>query len=72
MDKEEMEAKVHELAQLSFDLGEVRKAESHVRARDRVMRRDDVVSCTIRPDGSLECLGDDGSVTIRVAGWRGR
>ncbi len=72
MDKKEMEAKVHELAQLSFELSEVRTAQANVRARDRVMLRDDVVTCEIRPDGTLRSMDINGTYTIRPAGWRGR
>ncbi len=72
MDQKEMEAKLHEMAQLSLELDEVRTAQAHVRARDRVMLRADVISCEIRPDGTLLSLNSDGSSTLRPAGWRGR
>ncbi len=53
-------------------LARERELQAWDRARDRVMLRDDVVTCHIREDGTLECTGVDGSVTIRPAGWRGR
>ncbi len=72
MKPEEMEAKLHEMTQLAFELDEERSTQARARARARVMLRDDVISCTIREDGTLECVGADGSVTIRPAGWRAR
>ncbi len=72
MTPEEMEAKLHLKTQLELELGDERELQARSRARDRVMRRDDVVSCEIRPDGTMLCTGFDGSVTIRPAGWRGR
>ncbi len=72
MKPEEMEAKLHKMTQLTLELDEERTRQAHERARDRVMRRDDVVSCEIREDGTLLCTGYDGSVTLRPAGWRGR
>ncbi len=72
MKPDEMEAKLHEMTQLALELDEVRTRQSHERARDRVMRRDDVVSCEIRPDGTLRCLDVRGNYTLRPAGWRGR
>ncbi len=72
MDPKEMEAKLHEMTQLALELDEERTLQARERARDRVMRRDDVVACEVREDGTLLCTGYDGSVTLRPAGWRGR
>ncbi len=72
MKPDEMEAKLHEMTQLALELDEERKLQSHERARARVLLRDDVVSCEIRPDGTLRCLDVNGTYTLRPAGWRGR
>jgi len=72
MKPDEMEAKLHELTVLRQELEDNRRWEAHERARARVMLRDDVVSCTVRPDGTLLSLNGDGSSTLRPAGWRGR
>ncbi len=72
MKPKEMEEKLHEMTQLALELDQERTLQAHVRARDRVMLRDDVISCEIRPDGTLRSLGSDGLYTLRPAGWRGR
>ncbi len=72
MKQEEMEAKLHEMTQLALELSDERELQARSRARDRVMRRDDVITCEIRPDGTLRCLTADGTWTLRPAGWRGR
>ncbi len=72
MKPDEMEAKLHKMTQLALELDVERQRQAHERARARVMLRDDVVSCEIRPDGTLLSLNSDGSSTLRPAGWRGR
>ncbi len=72
MKPEEMEAKLHKMTQLALELDEERSLQARERARARVMLRDDVVSCEVRPDGTLLSLNIDGSSTLRPAGWRGR
>ncbi len=72
MKPDEMEAKLHEMTKLALELDVERTAQAHERARARVVLRDDVVSCEVRPDGTLLSLGIDGSYTLRPAGWRGR
>ncbi len=72
MKKSEMEAKLHKMTQLALELDLERRAQSHERARARVMRRDDVASCEIREDGTLLCTDHEGRQVLRAAGWRGR
>ncbi len=72
MKPDEMEAKLHKMTQLALELDEVRIDQARRRARERVLLRDDVVSCEIRPDGTLLSKNSDGSTTLRPAGWRGR
>ncbi len=72
MKPDEMEAKLHEMTQLALELDEERSLQARRRARERVLLRDDVVSCEIRPDGTLRSLSVDGTYTLRPAGWRGR
>ncbi len=72
MERKEMEVKLHKMTQLALELNEERESQARVRAQHRVALRDDVVSVTIRPDGTLLSLNSDGSSTIRPAGWRGR
>ncbi len=72
MESKEMEAKLHKMTQLALELDEVRTDQARRRARDRVLLRDDVISCEIRPDGTLLSQNSDGSSTLRPAGWRGR
>ncbi len=72
MKPEEMEAKLHQMTQLALELDLVRVSQAHERARQRVLLRDDVVSCEVRKDGTLLSLNIDGSSTLRPAGWRGR
>ncbi len=69
---EQLELLMHDVHVGEAILARERELQAWDRARDRVMRRDDVASCHIRPDGTLECTGYDGSVTLRPAGWRGR
>ncbi len=68
----ELEAAMSIIAKGEIILAHERKLQAWDRARDRVMRRDDVVTVHTREDGTMECLGYDGSVTLRPAGWRGR
>ncbi len=49
-----------------------REAASRANAAKRCEARDDVASVVVRSDGTLLCTGYDGSVTLRMAGWRGR
>ncbi len=69
---EELEAQMHLVYVGQAVLDHERKLQAWDRARDRVMLRDDVVSCHIREDGTLESVDVNGHTTIRPAGWRGR
>ncbi len=69
---EQLELLMHDLHVAEATVALERKLQAWDRARDRVMLRDDVASCHIREDGTLECTGYDGVVTYRPAGWRGR
>ncbi len=72
MKPEEMEEKLHAMTQLALELDLERVSQAHERARQRVLLRDDVVSCEVRKDGTLLSLNSDGSSTLRPAGWRAR
>ncbi len=72
MKSDEMEAKLHKMTQLALELDLERKSQSHERARQRVLLRDDVVSCEVREDGTLLCTDTQGRKILRPAGWRGR
>lgn len=47
-------------------------AHRNERAKERVLERADVLTVEILADGCLRCVGHDGSVTIRAAGWKPR
>ncbi len=72
MKPDEMEAKLHKMTQLALELDLERKSQSHERARQRCLLRDDVISCVVREDGTLMCTDQQGRQVLRPAGWRGR
>lgn len=53
-------------------LARARELQAGERALARVMLRDDIVSCELRSDGTLESVDINGHTTIRPGGWRGR
>ncbi len=67
-----LEDLMHRVHEDSRTLAKAREREAHERALARVLLRDDVMSCHIRDDGTLESVDLSGHTTIRPAGWRGR
>lgn len=72
MEKEELEALVHEVHEKRLLLDNERKIQAAARAAARCLLRDDVASVEIRADGTLWCTDHEGRKTLRAAGWRGR
>ncbi len=63
---------MHDVAEGQKVLARARDDQARERTERRILSRADVVQVIARPDGTFLCMGYNGRMTLRPAGWRGR